>query len=88
MNRIKVGLKDVDILLPIKESDTRIKKMTGKDDLMPKTVRATFFGKEAKEIAEAVGLENVDDYTDVNTKVFIRIESVEGRPKISIEFDI
>ena len=53
-----------------------------------KTVYLTVFGKEAKEIAEKLGLEMVGDETDVNTKVIIKKESAEGRHKISIEFDI
>lgn len=53
-----------------------------------KTVYVTIYGKEAKEIAEEVGLEMIGDETDVNTKVIIKKESAEGRHKVSIEFDV
>jgi len=56
---------------------------------MPKTVYLTVFGKEAKEICKALGLDGmVGDVTDINTKVTVEVLPAEGRWKISIEFDI
>jgi hypothetical protein len=55
---------------------------------MRKTLHLAVFGKEALEIAKLLGLEMSEDYTDVNTKVFLKYRSIEGHPKIEIEFDI
>jgi len=46
------------------------------------------FGEEARAIARELRLEENGDLTDVNTKIVFERTSVEGRIKITIEFDI
>jgi len=51
-------------------------------------ISVVLWGEEANTVARKLGLKNVDEITDVNTKVQFRKASVEGRSKIVITMDI
>ena len=53
-----------------------------------KEVLLNVFGKEAREIAERLGLKTDGEYTDMNTKITFTYRSIEGHPKIEVEFEI
>lgn len=51
-------------------------------------ISVVLWGEEANAVARKLGLKNIDEITDINTKVQFRKANVEGRSKIVITMDI
>ena len=55
---------------------------------MMMTVLLDVFGDNARKLADRLGLTMSGDITDMDTKITFTYRSIEGHPKIEVEFEI